>query len=202
LEELLEMNRKERERLKAIIRLEEGTLSQKVAAEKLSLGLRQLQRLISDYRKNGEKAIISKHRVKKSNNSLSDGLKKDIITTINNKYWDFGPTFAHEKLIEDHGVKVSVSSIRKIMVENNIWISKKVKAKKVHQIRAPRERYGELIQMDSSYHDWFEGRAPECCLIVLIDDATSKIMWLQFVKWESCLLIFVHLIGDSKKVGF
>jgi len=201
LEELLEMNKKERERLKAIIRLEEGTLSQKVAAEQLSLGLRQLQRLISDYRKNGEKAIISKHRGKKSNNSLSDGLKKEIITTINNKYWDFGPTFAHEKLIEDHGVKVSVSSIRKIMVENNIWISKKVKAKKVHQRRAPRECYGELIQMDGSYHDWFEGRAPECCLIVLIDDATSKIMWLQFVKWESCFAYFRALKKYIKRYG-
>ena len=201
MEELLEMNKKERERLKAIIRLEEGTLNQKVAAEQLKLGVRQLQRLISEHRKNGEKAIISKHRGKKSNNSLSNSVKKEIINIINKKYWDFGPTFAHEKLLEDHGVKVSVSSIRKIMVENNIWISKTVKAKKVHQRRAPRECYGELIQMDGSYHDWFEGRSPECCLIVLVDDATSRIMWLQFVKWESCFAYFHALKKYIKRYG-
>ena len=201
MEELLEMNKKERERLKAIIRLEEGTLNQKVAAEQLKLGVRQLQRLISEHRKNGEKAIISKHRGKKSNNSLSNSVKKEIINIINKKYWDFGPTFAHEKLLEDHGVKVSVSSIRQIMVENNIWISKTVKAKKVHQRRAPRECYGELIQMDGSYHDWFEGRSPECCLIVLVDDATSRIMWLQFVKWESCFAYFHALKKYIKRYG-
>jgi len=201
LEELLEMSKKERERVKAIIRLEAGTLNQKVAAEQLQIGVRQLQRLISEYRKDGEKAIISKHRGKKSNNSLSNIVKKEIINIINKNYWDFGPTFAHEKLIEDHGVKVSVSSIRKIMLENNIWISKKVKAKKVHQRRAPRESYGELIKMDGSYHDWFEGRAPECCLIVLIDDATSRIMWLQFVKWESCFAYFHALKKYIKRYG-
>lgn len=201
MEELLEMNKNERERLKAIIRLEEGTLNQKVAAEQLSLGVRQLQRLISAYRKNGEKAIISKHRGKKSNNSLSDSLKKEIARIINKKYWDFGPTFAHEKLTEDHGIEVSVSTIRKIMVENKIWTSQKVKAKKVHQRRAPRECYGELIQMDGSYHDWFEGRSPKCCLIVLIDDATSRIMWLQFVKWESCFAYFNALKKYIKRYG-
>ncbi len=118
-----------------------------------------------------KKPLFQSTKGKKSNNSLSDSLKKEIVNIINKKYWDFGPTFAHEKLTEDHEIEVSVSSIRKIMVENNIWTSKNVKAKKVHQRRAPRECYGELIQMDGSYHDWFEGRSPERCLIVLIDDA-------------------------------
>lgn len=87
------------------------------------------------------------------------------------------------------------------MIEEKIWISKKIKAVKVHQRRAPRDCYGELLQMDGSYHDWFEERAPECCLIVLVDDATSRIMWLQFVKWESCSSYFRAIKNYIKKFG-
>lgn len=201
MEELLEMNKKERERLKAIIRLEEKTLDQKTAAKQLGIGVRQLQRLLVNYRKHSEKALISKQRGKKSNRSLSDDLKKEVIEVILQNYPDFGPTFAHEKIIENYKINLSISSVRNIMVENKIWSPKKTKALKVHQRRAPRECYGELEQMDGSYHDWFEGRAPECCLIVVIDDATSRLMWLQFVKWESCAGYFEAIKEYIKKHG-
>lgn len=201
MEELLEMSNKERERLKVIIRLEEGSLNQTIAARQLQIGIRQLQRLLRAYQENGEKALISKQRGKKSNHCLSDRLKKEISTIIAQKYPDFGPTFAHEKLTEEHGIVTSISSVRNIMIENKIWAPKKVKTKKIHQRRAPRQCYGELTQMDGSYHDWFEGRAPECCLIVVIDDATSRLMWLQFVKWESCFGYFQAIKGYIRKHG-
>lgn len=201
MEELLEMNNKERERLKIIIRLEEGALNQDIAARQLKIGVRQLQRLIHEYRKNGEKALISKRRGKRSNYILPDHLRKEIAMVITQNYLDFGPTFAHEKLVEKHGIVASISSVRNVMIENKIWKPKKVKAEKVHQRRAPRECYGELVQMDGSYHDWFEGRAPECCLIVVIDDATSRLMWLQFVKWESCFGYFQTIKKYIKKHG-
>lgn len=201
LEDLLEMNKKEREILKIIIRLEEKTLDQKTAAKQLGIGVRQIQRLLVSYRQNGEKGLISKRRGKKSNYSLTDDLRKKIIQIINQNYPDFGPTFAREKLVENHGLNPSVSTVRSLMIEHKIWISKKIKTPKVHQRRVPRECFGELEQMDGSYHDWFEGRAPECCLIVIIDDATSRLMWLQFVKWESCFAYFSAIKEYIKKYG-
>jgi hypothetical protein len=72
------------------------------------------------------------------------------------------------------------------MIANKIWQSKKWKAVNIHKLRERRECYGALIQMDGSYHDWFEGRLPKCCLLVLIDDATSRLLQLEFVPWESC----------------
>jgi hypothetical protein len=87
------------------------------------------------------------------------------------------------------------------MIESKIWKSRRFKQTKIHQRREPRDCIGELLQMDGSYHDWFEGRSPECCLIVLIDDATSRIMWMQFVKWESCFGYFNAIKAYIKKYG-
>lgn len=201
MEELLEMNTKERERLKVLIRLEEKTLTQSIAAKQLKLSVRQIQRLLKAYRNKGETALICPKRGRKSNNQLSHSLRQEIAAIISENYDDFGPTFAHEKLTEIHNLKVSVSSVRNIMIENSIWKSRKSKNIKIHQRREPRDCIGELLQMDGSYHDWFEGRAPECCLIVLIDDATSRIMWLQFVKWESCFSYFNAIKIYLKKYG-
>jgi len=201
MEGLLEMNRKEREQLKTMIRLEEKTLTQKVAAEQLGLGIRQTQRLFKAYLNKGEAALISKKRGRKSNNRLPNSLREKVAEIVAQNYEDFGPTFAHEKLSEIHKINISVGSVRNIMVENAIWSSRKRKQIKVHQRRDPRDCWGELLQMDGSYHDWFEQRAPECCLIVLIDDATSRIMWLQFVHWESCFGYFKAIEVYIKKYG-
>ena len=201
MEELLEMNKKERERLKVLIRLEEKALTQHIAAQHLKLGVTQVQRLLKAYRSKGEASLICPKRGKKSNNRISSSVRQEIAVIIAEKYHDFGPTFAHEKLIEIHNFKVSVSTVRNIMVESSIWKSRKITHVKIHQRREPRDCIGELLQMDGSYHDWFEGRAPECCLIVLIDDATSRIMWLQFVKWESCFGYFNAMKNYFKRYG-
>lgn len=201
MEGLLEMNGKERERLKILIRLQEKTLTQKLAAEQLGLSIRQVQRLLRVYLNKGEVALISKKRGRKSNNRLPDEIRRHVAKIIIKNYHDFGPTFAHEKLTEIHKIKISVGSVRNIMLESTIWTPKNRKRIKVHQRRAPRDCWGELLQMDGSYHDWFEGRAPACCLIVLIDDATSQIMWLQFVKWESCFGYFKAIEVYIKKYG-
>jgi len=201
MEESLEMNRKERERLKVLIRLEEKSLTQRIAAEQLGLSVRQIQRLFGAYKNRGEAALISKKRGKRSNNSLPNTLKQEVAELIIQNYHDFGPTFAHEKLAEIHKIKISVSSVRNIMIEQSIWNARIHKPTKIHQRRKPRDCLGELLQMDGSYHDWFEGRAPECCLLVLIDDATSRIMWAQFVKWESCFGYFKAIEAYIKKHG-
>ena len=155
MEELLEMNNKERERFKILVRLQEKTLNQKLAAQQLKLSVRQVQRLLKNYLNNGEISLISKKRGKLSNNKLPEKLRRNVAEIIIQNYHDFGPTFAHEKLIEIHEIKISVSSVRNIMVENAIWRSRKCKRTKVHQRRDARDCCGELLQMDGSYHDWF-----------------------------------------------
>jgi len=104
---------------------------------------------------------------------------------IRKKYPDFGPTLAHEKLTEVHGLKLSVESLRGIMMTSGIWKGKKRKVVATHQMRTRRSCLGELIQIDGSPHAWFENRGPRCCLLVFVDDATGRIMMLHFEEEES-----------------
>lgn len=95
------------------------------------------------------------------------------ISLVRDKYPDFGPTFASEKLREIHGLALSAETLRKWMVEEGLWRERRRKIARIYQRRQRRPCYGELIQIDGSPHDWFEARGPRCTLIVFIDDATS-----------------------------
>lgn len=201
MEDIMAMSTKERERLKVVDRIVKKTLTQKLGAKHLRISLRQLQRLIKAYHINGDKALISKKRGKRSNNQLSESVKMEALDLIRAHYPDFGPTFAHEKLTEVHNLKISVSSVRILMVNYNIWLPKRLTTEKVHKCRACRACFGELIQMDGSYHAWFEDRGPKCCLLVLIDDATSCLLALKFVPWESVFAYFDFLKGYLKVYG-
>jgi hypothetical protein len=193
MEELLTMNTKERERLKVITRLREGVLTQNLAAKQLGISDRQVRRLLQLHKNQGDKGLISKHRGKASNNSLPEDLKEKALQLILTYYSDFGPTLTQEKLRDTHQLSISVSSTRSLMIEYGIWCPNKRKPEKVHKTRLRRSCFGELIQIDGSYHDWFEGRAKSCCLLVAIDDATSRLMHLEFVEWESCFGYFRFL---------
>jgi hypothetical protein len=115
-------------------------------------------------------------------------------------YPDFGPTFAVEKLFEYHRIKLSNETLRKWMIEEHLWISKK-KRNHIHPQRPRREYFGELIQIDASHHRWFEDRADKCALIVFIDDATSKITSLNFCPSECLEGYFSALEIHVKKYG-
>jgi hypothetical protein len=104
---------------------------------------------------------------------------------VRERYWDFGPTFAREKLVEEHGFAMSVETLRQWMIADGLWHPKQKKQQLAFQMRLRRPRVGELIQIDGSPHDWFEGRAPECTLIVFIDDASSRLMDMRFVPSET-----------------
>lgn len=129
--------------------------------------------------------MISKRRDKPSNNRLPDETKQQAIGLIKQHYMDFGPTFAHEKLTEVHQLALSVESVRKLMIKENIWHGKKSKPAQYHPMRQRRSSLGEMVQIDGSHHDWFEGRGPRCCLLVFIDDATSQLLMLRFVPAET-----------------
>ena len=185
MEILVQMSTKELSRLEVMQRLSKKQMGQKEAGEILHLGKRQIKRLLKSYRKQGAVGLVSKHRGRKGNNRLSESVKKQGLNLLKTKYQGFGPTLAHEKLVEKEKLKLSVESVRKIMIEEELWKPRKLKKIVTHQLRERRACFGELVQIDGSPHDWFEGRAETCVLLVFIDDATGKLVQLQFVDSES-----------------
>lgn len=181
---LLTMSDQEIERLAIIRQVSENRLKQKKASKLLNLSSRQIRRLVRKYRLEGAAGLISARRGKVSNRYRGDGFKEQIKQLVSQHYYDFGPTFAAEKLFEVHGLKISKERLRHWMIEWKLWHAKHEKMN-VHQTRERRACFGELIQIDGSHHDWFEGRGPKCCLLVFIDDATSKIVGLRFESQET-----------------
>ena len=160
-------------------------MSQKEAGVLLKLSVRQIKRLLKAYRRKGAAGLVSKHRGRKGNNRLSEEVKKRALNMLKTKYRGFGPTLAHEKLVEKEKLKLSDESVRKLMIAEDLWKARKAKKETVHQLRERRACFGELVQIDGSPHDWFEGRAEACVLLVFIDDATGKLVQLLFVESES-----------------
>jgi transposase len=160
-------------------------MSQKEAGRMLGLSTRQIKRLLKRYRQQGAAGLVSKHRGRKANNRLSEDLKRKALNLLKTKYLGFGPTLAHEKLVEKDKLKLSDESVRKLMIAEGLWKARKAKKVVVHQLRERRACFGELVQIDGSLHDWFEGRAERCTLLVFIDDATGKLLQLRFVECES-----------------
>jgi len=185
MELLVQMSTKELSRLEVMQRLSEKRMRQKEAGEILHLGKRQIKRLLKSYRKQGAVGLVSKHRGRKGNNRLSESMKKQGLNFLKTKYQGFGPTLAHEKLVEKDKLQLSVESVRKIMIEEGLWKPRKLKKVVTHQMRERRACFGELVQIDGSPHDWFEGRAEACVLLVFIDDASGKLLQLLFVENES-----------------
>ncbi len=117
---------------------------------------------------------------------MDAGITQQALDLIKERYEDFGPTLAHEKLVEVHGLQISRESVRRIMIEEDIWKPKRVAEEPpARQMRERRACFGELVQIDGSDHDWFEDRGPKCTLLVFIDDATGQLLELWFVPHES-----------------
>lgn len=179
------MSHGEMDRLGLIQAVVSTRLRQKVAASQLGLTVRQIKRLVRRYREQGATGLISGHRGKLPSNAISAATRAEIMALMNLCYRDFGPTFAREKLVEQDGFNVSVETLRQWMIVDGLWQPKGRKQARIHQRRPRRARFGELVQIDGSPHDWFEGRGPYCTLIVFIDDATSSLMMLRFALAET-----------------
>lgn len=179
------MSQKEVSRLECLEKLANKRLSQIEAATLLGVSTRQVRRLQRAYEAAGAQGLISRHRGKRGNNKLANQTKEKAIKLIQAHYPDFGPTLAHEKLTEVHELKLSLESLRGIMMASGIWKGKRRKVVMTHQMRIRRSCVGELIQIDGSPHAWFEKRGPHCCLLVFVDDATGRIMMLHFEEEES-----------------
>ena len=185
MEETVEMSQKELERIKTLFLVKEGKISQVLAGKKLKISDRQIRRLLTNLKSHGDKSIVSKKRGKPSNHSLSKKFKHEVLLLVKNHYEDFGPKLASEYLLRNHQIQISKETLRLWMIEAHLWIPRSRRGKKSHPPRERRRAFGELIQVDGSHHDWFEGRSAPCVLMVFIDDATSKITSMHFSESES-----------------
>jgi hypothetical protein len=202
----LTMSRKELNRLEILGRVLERRLTQTQAAEQLGLSVRQVERLCRKLRVEGAPGLVSKKRGRASNHRLSGELREQCLDLVRARYHDFGPTLAAEKLRELHGVVVSVETLRKWMIDAELWMTRRSRVGRVHQPRHRRSCVGELIQIDGCDHEWFEDRAPRCTLLVYVDDATSRLMEIRFVDSESTFDYFAatqsYLKSHGKPVAF
>ena len=186
---IIQMSEREFTRGEWIARVVAGACPQKRAADKLGLSIRQIKRLCRRYRDHGVPGIAHKGRGKTSNRMIASDKRKRVLGIIVEKYPDFGPQLTKEVLEERHELKFSREWLRQLMIEGGLWEAKQRRNLCVHQRRERRSREGELLQIDGSYHRWFEDRGSPCCLINMVDDATGKLE-LLFVEHESTQAYF------------
>lgn len=188
---LITMTNKELERYSVIKRLIKKDLKAKEAASQLRLSIRQTQRIKLRVKTKGAKGVIHGNRGHISNNKIPDEQIKRITNILKERYYDFGPTLASEKLNEEHNLKYDPKTIRKVMIKEGLWTPRKVKAKTKH--RSWRERkaaYGEMIQFDGSYDYWLGKGQGEICLLATIDDATGSLIKAKLAADEGVLSVF------------
>jgi hypothetical protein len=170
------MSENEVELISLLDRHLEGALKIREVAQRVGLYCRQVIRKKKAYLKMGKAGLVSKKRGNTSNRAYPIEVKSKVTKLLKEERYDgFGPTLASETLTEDHNRHVNKETLRQWMIQEGIWKGKKARAVRVFQQRERREKFGELIQLDGSPHDWFEGRGPKCTLLMAIDDATSLI---------------------------
>jgi transposase len=168
----LPMGEKERIRIKMLEMVKQGRITLKAAALTLKISYRQGIRLYSAYLEKGDAGLVHGNCGRESNNRLPDTIREIAVQTYREKYNDFGPTFAAEKLAEEEGIQMSISTLRNLLIQAGEWKSGR-RRKEYRSRRERRDSFGELVQFDGSQHRWFEGRGPSCCLMTMIDDATN-----------------------------
>lgn len=175
----------DRDRLVVLKNAKKKLITQRAAAEELGISVRQVKRLLKALKKRGDKAVIHGLRGKPSNRLIDKSIREKAVKILSAPvYKGFGPTLAAEYLAEKHGIEASKETVRKWMIEGKLWRAKKAKVKQIHGWRPRKERLGELVQWDTSDHDWLEGRGEKLYLIAMIDDATSR-LFARFVRHDS-----------------
>ena len=179
------MTQADRDRLVTLKKAKRKLITQGEAAEELGVSTRQVKRLLHALKKRGDKAVIHGLRGKPSNRRVVEATEKEAVKILSAEIYEgFGPTLAAEYLSKLHGIEVSKETLRQWMIRGKLWRSKPEKVKKMHFWRERRNRFGELVQWDTSEHDWLEGRGEKLYLIVMIDDASSR-LFARFVRHDS-----------------
>jgi len=198
-EDMIVARPKELRKLYVIRKVLDKEIWQEKASEILSLSSRQIRRIIKRVRLEGDKGVIHKSRGRPSNRRISDEIRKEVIQLYRSEYGDFGPTLAAEKLEERQGVKVKEETLRLWLIESGDW-KKRRKRRGHRRWRERKHHFGEMVQMDGSHHDWFEGRGAGCVLMGYIDDATGKVFG-RFYDYEGTIPAMDSFKGYVKKHG-
>lgn len=179
------MSQEERDKLEWLKRARDKVISQRKAAEKMGVSDRWVRTLVKRMKKQGDQVVVHGLRGRASNRKIADSVKAQAMERLKHPDWhDFGPTFASEQLAKRQGIKVSDETLRRWMMEAGLWQSRKRKLEQAHCWRPRRSAFGELVQWDTSEHDWLEGRGPVRYLVRMIDDATSW-SWGRFVERDA-----------------
>src|SRR6266446_4364354 len=181
----LTLSMKELDRLQVLTRIAERRLTRRRAAGLLKVSERQVRRLYRAFVQDGAAGLASRRRGRPSARRLPAATQERALALIRERYADFGPTFAHQKLTEEHALVLSVETLRGWMSAAGLWVPRAQRARRSYPPRERRACLGELVQLDGSEHAWFEDRGPRCTLLVYVDDATSRLMELCFADTES-----------------
>jgi transposase-like protein len=199
------MSAKERDRLKVLHEVKKRHITQKQAAAELGLSVRWVRKLLLRLRAGGDAGLRHGLRGRRSNRKTSETVKQRAVELYRQKkqaklWHDYGPTLAVEELAEQHGIAISRETLRQWLIEAKLWRARRARVEQAHVWRARRARYGELVQWDTSEHDWLEGRGEKLYLIAMIDDATSRLT-ARFVGHDSTEENLRQLGGYVKQHG-
>src|SRR5450432_4719042 len=183
------MSAKERDRLKVLHEVKKRHITQKQAAAELGLSVRWVRELLLRLRAGGDAGLRHGLRGRRWNRKTSETVKQRAVELYRRKkqaklWHDYGPTLAVEELAEQPGIAISRETLRQWLIEAKLWRARRARVEQAHVWRARRARYGELVQWDTSEHDWLEGRGEKLYLIAMIDDATSR-LFARFVRHDS-----------------
>ena len=181
---MLVLSTKDRDRLKILHEVKRKHLTQRAAAQQLGISDRWVRKLLVRVKKEGDGGIVHRGRGRVSNRRLPEKVRRQALKLMEAQYRDFGPTLACEYLAKDHQVEVSKETLRQWLIGAGLRRVKRRKAEEVHVWRPRRSCRGELVQWDTSEHDWLEGRGPRLYLVAMIDDATSQ-AYARFVGHDS-----------------
>src|SRR5947199_3275863 len=181
----LTLSMKELDRLQVLTRIAERRLTRRRAAGLLQIGERQVRRLYRAFVQDGAAGLVSRRRGRPSPRRLPAATQERALALVRERYADFGPTFAHQKLTEEHALTLSVETLRGWMIAAGLWVPRTQRTRRSYPPRPRRACRGELVQIDGSEHAWFEDRGPVCTLLVYVDDATCELMAPRFAEVES-----------------
>lgn len=211
MEDRLIMSKKELERKSLLEAHKCGKLSLKDISKRLEISYRQVKRIWRSYQAEGDKGLQHQNRGKKPQNAYEEGCKENILKLYQKKYFEFGPTFAAEKLLEDDGVAIHAETLRLWLKSEGLWHRKR-KRVIYRELRERRPCFGDLLQIDGSIHQWFADDKRHYCLLNMVDDATgislalldkgetTKVLLTVFRKWVERYGIPKAVYVDLKSV--
>jgi hypothetical protein len=200
------MTQQDRDRLVVLKKAQKHLIRQRQAAEELDITVRQVQRLLAGIRAKGDRAVVRGLRGRPSNQRFSEETRQKAVAILSQPvYQGFGPKLASEYLAKKHKLRIGREALRQIMIAAGLWRERQQKIEAVHQWRARRSCRGDLVQWDSSEHDWLEGRGERLYLIAMIDDATSQLL-AHFVRSgsteENLRLLWTYLDRNGRPGAF